>query len=127
MAISEEFRIFVEEICTPLGPVNIRPMFGGAGVYHDSVMIALIADETLYLKVDDQSRPAFDEAGSEPFVYEGKGKPIAMSYVTLPEEALDDPDAALNWLTLASEAPRRAQAVKARRSRRRKNGRPRPK
>ncbi len=40
------------------GPVTVRPMFGGAGIFRDGLMFALIADEVLYLKADE--RPEAD-------------------------------------------------------------------
>ena len=49
------------------GPVTIRPMFGGAGVYHDGLMFALVDDEVLYFKVDETSRPAFEAENLPPF------------------------------------------------------------
>lgn len=57
-----------------------RCMFGGNGVYHAGVMFALIADGQHYLKVDDESRGAFEASGLSPFVYEAKGRRVALSY-----------------------------------------------
>ena len=67
-----------------LGPVSVRRMFGGAGVYADGVMFGLIADDTLYLKADDATKRAFEAEGLDPFAYEGRGKVIAMSYWRIP-------------------------------------------
>ena len=55
-------------------------MFGGYGVYLDRTMFALVADNALYLKVDDDSRGEFEAAGLEPFRYWKKGKSYQMSY-----------------------------------------------
>ena len=59
MSVSASFKEFLIEQMAGFGPVTIRPMFGGAGVYHDGLMFALVDDEVLYLKVDDRPRPAF--------------------------------------------------------------------
>jgi DNA transformation protein len=69
-----------------LGDVRIRRMFGGAGVYVDGVMMALIADGVLYLKVDETTVGLFREAGCRPFewVLPSRGVPVRMSYWTLP-------------------------------------------
>ncbi len=32
------------------GPVAVKRMFGGAGIYRDGLMFALVADDVLYLK-----------------------------------------------------------------------------
>lgn len=93
-----------------LGPVRARGMFGGFGIYHEDVMFGLVAYDVLYLKVDDATKERFRAAGGEPFSYEGKDKPIEMSYWTPPEEAADDPAALLPWAELALEAARRAKA-----------------
>ncbi len=66
------------ELLAPLGPpgaMRSRAMFGGHGLYLDDVFIAIIAAERLYLKVNDSSRPRFEAAGSEPFVYDLKRAP----------------------------------------------------
>lgn len=97
-----------------LGEVRARAMFGGHGLYHGGVMFALIADDQLYFKVDEATRGRFDEAGSRPFVYQGKGKPVTMSYWGAPEGALDAADDLRPWARLGVEAARRGQAKKTR-------------
>lgn len=90
-------------------PVTARAMFGGYGLYSEGVMFALIADETLYFKVDDDNRPDFVNAGMGPFVYLGKHKPVAMSYYQLPEPVLSNPSTLLQWIEKAHAAARRGQ------------------
>ncbi len=107
-------------LLTPLGPVTPRAMFGGWGFFLDGVMIALIARDQLYFKVDGETVERFAAAGSEPFVYGGKIKPIAMSYWRAPEGSLDDPQAMLPWGALAVAAARRAATKKAGRKQLRK-------
>ena len=68
-------------------------MFGGAGVYADGVMFAILVDDTLYLKADETSAEAFAAEGKGPFTYRPKGRAaVAMSYWEIPERLLDDPD-----------------------------------
>ena len=78
-------------------------MFGGAGVYADGVMFALIAEDQLYLKTDDALREALEKAGGHPFIWvrPSDQKQIDMGYVSLPETALDDADEAVAWATKA--------------------------
>ena len=101
MSISPDYRTFIVEQLAGFAPVNIRAMFGGAGVYSDGVMFGLIADETLYLKVSDDNRPAFEAEGMGPFVYEGKTKPVSMSYYEVPERLYDEPDELAEWARAA--------------------------
>ncbi len=84
-----------KELLHDLGPVTSRKMFGGAGLYLDGVMFGLIADEELFLKATGDFVDDLKALGSSPFVYEGKGKPVSMSYWRLPESALDDADEAV--------------------------------
>jgi DNA transformation protein and related proteins len=100
------------ELLAPLGAVRAKRMFGGHGLYVDELFIALIAFERLYLKVDAQSQPAFAAAGCEPFTYDGKGKPIKMSYWTVPAEAMESPHLMEPWARQAMAAALRARAAK---------------
>lgn len=99
---------FLHDLFAPVGPIALRRMFGGIGVYRDGIIFALVADGTLYLKADESTAAAFREAGSVPFVYEAKGKSVTMSYWRLPEEAMDDPDALARFARIGLEAARRA-------------------
>jgi DNA transformation protein len=97
-----------------LGPVRIRRMFGGQGIYAGERMFALEAGGEVYLKVDNASRDAFEAAGSRPFVHEAKGKTMTINYWLMPGEGLDDPSEAARWGRLAVEAAARAASVKRR-------------
>jgi DNA transformation protein len=100
------------ELLAALGATRAKRMFGGVGLYVDGLFVALIAAEVLYLKVDAATRARFEAAGCRPFTYDGKGKPIAMSYFSAPQDAMDSPPAMLPWAQLAFEAALRAQADK---------------
>ena len=95
------------DLLLPLGPVRARAMFGGYGLYLDDLMFALIAFDRLYFKADKESEALFADAGGEPFVYDDKSKPIKMSYWTVPDEAMEDPESLLPWAELAVRAARR--------------------
>ena len=106
------------ELLTPLGAARSRRMFGGQGIYVDDLFIAIIADERIYLKVDAQTRPAFEAAGCEPFCYDKDGRRVAMGYWSAPADAVDSPAQMRPWARLAMEAALRARAAKAPASRR---------
>jgi DNA transformation protein len=106
MAVSAAFADFVADLFAPLGAVRVKRMFGGAGVYCGAVMFALIADDVLYLKADEETRARFRREGMAPFTYVGRdGREMAMSYYALPERLYDEPEEALAW---AREALSRA-------------------
>ena len=96
----------------PLGPVKARAMFGGWGIYLDGVMFALVATDRLFIKVDQESKTRFADAGSRPFTYEGKSRPVEMSYWEAPEGSLDSTENLLPWAELGVAAAKRAQAKK---------------
>ena len=99
----------------PFGPVMVRRMFGGAGVYADGLCFAIEADGVLFLKADALSQADFCAADSTPFVYVAKGKPRPTSYWRLPETAHDEPDELCRWAALGLEAARRAAEAKGNR------------
>ncbi len=93
------------------GPVTIKRMFGGKGVYHRGLIVAVEVRGEMLLKADDISASAFEAAGARRWFYEGKkGKPINMPYWSVPEDAFDDPDIMARWVQLAYEAALRAPA-----------------
>jgi DNA transformation protein and related proteins len=104
------------DLFAPVGPIATRRMFGGLGIYRYGRMFALVADDVLYMKADDETRAAFEAAGSQPFTYEGKGKPVQMSYWRLPDSALDEPDELKAWADLALAAAQRVRKPAPRRS-----------
>ena len=71
MSGRSDFAAFVEDALQPLGPVHIRAMFGGHGVFLDGMMFALIADDALYLKTDGENRPTFEAANLGALLYGG--------------------------------------------------------
>lgn len=104
----------LRDLFQPLGAVRVKRMFGGQGVWLDGMMFALVFGETIYLKVDDQTRQTFVDAGSGPFVYHQRkrDREAALPYFSLPEEAQDDPVEASRWARLALEAVLRGKAPK---------------
>lgn len=99
----------IEDMFSKLGVVSIRRMFGGKGIYHRGLIIAIDLHDEIMLKADAVSAPDFVAAGARQWFYEGKsGKPVLMPYWSVPEEAYDDPDLMAKWTRLAFEAALRA-------------------
>lgn len=115
--MSEALIEHLRDLFEPLGPISARAMFGGHGLYFDGVIIGVIMDEALYLKTDAETRSRFEAAGCAPFVYDMKGRPLPMSYWSLPEDAMDSPEALRPWALLAIEAALRKPAKKPRKRR----------
>lgn len=109
MAVTPSYRDFVLEQFGQVVPVTSRPMMGGLTIFHQGRAFALIAEDRLYLKVDDSNRSDFQEAGQGPFLPFGNSdKP--MSYYELPEELLEDPEALAPWLHKAIAVAARAKS-----------------
>ena len=111
MVASDGFAEFLREQLAPLGRVTMRRMFGKTGVFCDGVMLGMVADDTLYFRVDDENRAAFKEAeSSPPLNYEKQGRTIDLSFWRAPERLLDDPDELVAWARVALAAARRVAA-----------------
>ncbi|MBE0532886.1 MAG: TfoX/Sxy family protein [Rhodospirillales bacterium] len=117
MVLSPEFRDYVLEMLEPLGGVTARRMFGGAGLYRDGTIFALIADDILYFKVDDANRADYETAGTGPF-RPFEDKPFTMPYWEVPADILEDSQEICAWAAKAWEAGRRAGSAKPKRGHR---------
>jgi DNA transformation protein and related proteins len=108
MVASASFAEFLTEQLAPLGRVTMRRMFGKTGVFCDGVMLGMVTDNTLYFRVDDHNRAAFEEAASfPPLNYRKKGSIIDLSFWRAPERLFDEPDEFVAWARLALAAARR--------------------
>jgi len=102
------------EVFGLFGPVTARRMFGGYGIYHDGLMFALVADDTLYLKADAENLRYFEDEGLGPFGYNKNGKLVKMSYYRAPDEIMDDRKQAAVWARRSFEAALRSPASRNR-------------
>jgi DNA transformation protein len=101
MPVSESFRAFVLDQFGRVAPgVRSRPMFGGVGIYSGDVFFALIAGDTVYLKVDDSNRADFEARGLGPFRPYGDGGET-MQYYALDEGILEHLDELRVWVEKA--------------------------
>ena len=105
----------IREIFQGLGPLHIRRMFGGKGIYQGEVMFALESRGELYLKVDEETVAHFRSLGSRPFSFQMRNAQASItSYWLMPETAFDDPDEAAQLSRMAVAAAGRVKAAKAR-------------
>ena len=88
MVVSDEYLTYVLERLEGVGPVKAKRMFGGVGIYCQRAMFALVADDVLYLKVDNSNRADFEDAGAEPF-QPFPDKSSVMSYYEVPADVLE--------------------------------------
>jgi len=114
MSVSPSYKAFVLDQLSAAGAVTAKSMFGGVGLYCQGLFFALIDDDTLYLKVDDATRPDFERLGSQPFHPFGDDS-HGMQYYELPADVLEDRTAVLPWVERALGAARRKASGKRRR------------
>lgn len=117
--MSKEFAQHLSDVFRLFGPVNLKRMFSGYGVFHDGLMFGLVHDEVLYLKADAQSAADFEALGLGQFQYVRNGKTVGLSYYQAPESVLEDIHEAAQWARHAFEAALRSDAAKTRSPRRR--------
>ena len=106
---------YIAELFSQFGPVTVRRMFSGAGIFADGLMIALAVDGVIYLKADAGIVPLFEGEGLGPFSYRRKeGRRTLMSYWRMPERLYDDPDELALWARRSMAAAQRSAAPKRR-------------
>lgn len=114
MPVSADFRDFVlEQLAGAAGAVSARAMFGGYGLYAESkVLFAVLDDDAVFFRVDDDSRPDYEAAGARPFAPIPGQQPMR-SYWELPAEVLEDRELLALWKARAVLAAERARDQKA--------------
>jgi DNA transformation protein len=114
MPVDQGLVDWVAEAMAPVGHVTARRMFGGAGLYCDGIIFALIAMDDLWFKADAESAAEWDALGADPFTYgKADGKVGVTSYRRAPSDAHDDADAMRRYGEAALGAARRKAAAKA--------------
>jgi DNA transformation protein len=113
MSFDEGLYAWVQEAMEPLGRVTMRKMMGGATLYLDGVIFAILIDDGLWLKSDAEADAVWDAEGCDKFsVTFRDGKVDVMNYRRAPLDVYDDPEAMQRWAALAVEAGARAAARK---------------
>ncbi|MEO8563328.1 MAG: TfoX/Sxy family protein [bacterium] len=109
MSVSDGYLSFVLDQLRAVVPLlRARRMFGAHGLYADDLFFAVIDDDTLFLKVDDQTRADYESRGMPAFrPFEGAA---SMNYSQLPEDLLEDPESLRHWVERAIAVAGRARA-----------------
>jgi DNA transformation protein len=104
---------WVQEALAPMGDVTMRRMMGGATLYLDGTVFAIIGSAgDLWFKADAETDAEWDAQGCQRFTAEMAGKIATMNYRRAPEEVHDDAEAMQRWAGLAVAAGQRAAAKK---------------
>ena len=105
MAVGESFKEYVVDQLGKLGYVTVKKMFGGAGIYYDSLIFGLLADDVLYFKVDDSNKSDYERAGMKPF-QPFDDKPMVMPYYEVPVDILENRELLADWAMKSLSASR---------------------
>lgn len=119
MSFDEGLYAWVQEALEPLGAVTMRRMMGGATLYLDGTVFAILDEGEIWLKADSESDAIWDAEGCEKFSVTFKdGKVDVMNYRRAPQDVYDDPEALQRWAALAVEAGLRGAAKRKPRKKR---------
>lgn len=111
MSFDEGLVEWVRDALEPMGAVTMRKMMGGATLYLDGTIFAIIADDELWFKSDEETNGVWDAEGCERFSMTFKdGRVDSMNYRRAPTDVYDDPDAMQSWARIAIEAGVRGAA-----------------
>lgn len=96
MAVSPSYLTFVLEQLTGVSRVTSRRMFGGVGLYRDAIFFAVIDNDTLFFKVNDETRPRYEKRRMPPFA-PMPGQAPMRGYYQVPPAVLEDHDELASW------------------------------
>ena len=96
MKVSADFLNYAMDRLSFIDNIRSRAMFGGYGIFHEGLMFALIADDTLYFKVDESNRDIYEKAESQPF-------PHGISYWEVPADVLEDKNRLGEWAKMSMD------------------------
>ena len=120
MAVGAAFLQYVLEQLQRTGRLAPRRMFGAVGLYCDGVFFGLIDDDTLYLKVDERTRPEYEARGGKPLRPYRDRPETSMTYFTVPADVLDDAEELVIWarrsVAIGAAAPKKVRRSKGKRA-----------
>ncbi len=111
MSFDEGLYAWVVEALEPLGRVSMRKMMGGATLYLEGAIFAILDESEIWFKADEETNAVWDGEGCERFSVTFKdGRVDTMNYRRAPVDVYDDAEAMQSWARVAAEAGRRGAA-----------------
>ena len=99
MKKNDSFRDFVSE---QLGAdAEIRPMFGGYGIYRKDVFFGIIFKGRLYFRTGPRTRKAYVSRGMKPFM--PSARMTSKTYYEVPADVLEDRETVRAWALQAAD------------------------
>ncbi|MFZ8768236.1 TfoX/Sxy family DNA transformation protein [Vibrio harveyi] len=75
-----------------LGNIKSRSMFGGFGLFADETMFALVVNNQLHIRANQQTSSDFETQGLKPYVYKKRGFPVVTKYYAISDDLWDTTD-----------------------------------
>jgi DNA transformation protein len=95
------FKDFILDQLTDLHHVTCRAMFGGYGLYRQTMFFGIVHKDRLYFKVDATTVPNYKKYGMKPF--RPTAKQTLTSFYEVPIDVIEDAEALTQWATEAIE------------------------
>jgi DNA transformation protein and related proteins len=116
MSTSADFLAYVLDQLAQLRGVSSRRMFGGVGLYCDEFFFGLIAEDVLYLRVDDSNRADYAARGAARFRPYADRPHLSMNYYEAPADVLEDAAQLVTWAQRSVQVAVRAPPAPARKA-----------
>jgi len=95
MAVSGEYKEYIENQLSEIADLTSKNMFGGVGYFIDGVMFGAIMDNVFRLKADSTNVEKYTDRGMGP--HEIPSKKMTMPYYQVPVEVLENPSELKVW------------------------------
>lgn len=96
MAVSKDFLNFVLDQLSSWDGIYTKRMFGGVALFQEGLAFAMIAFDTLYLKVDKSNIDKYIVQGSQP-MKPFKSDEIVKSFYSVPPDVFENSDEFIKW------------------------------
>lgn len=107
MAVSTFFLVHTIERFSKLQPVTYRRIFNGYGVYHQGAQFAILLNDQIYFRADEESWCFYEEHAFTPFASHLMDD-LPCNFYRVPAESLSDLDSLEYWMLIAIESTRRS-------------------
>ncbi len=109
MGASAEYVEYIKELLGDFPELTTKKYFGGIAFRSSHLgtdkQFGVVLGDTLYLVVDDQTRPQYEAKGMTPFSYDKKDKTVIVNkWFTAPDELFENDSLMTQWAMEALKA-----------------------
>lgn len=101
MAISQEYKAFIEDQLSEVEGYYSKNMFGGVGYFKDGAMFAAIMGGVFRMKADETTKEDYLALDCDAFKMTKGGKERSMPYYEVPQGVLEDKKKLAEWASKA--------------------------